>query len=827
MMRALSWSLAVAIVLTIVLLYLFLSRERDGESAEIAANPKESTEQLLRVEQAAAEPASREAAAGLRDKSSSQAPSTTVLVRVVDWQHFAPVEGAEVRWASYDWMSNAWGDAERDARLLASALVGTTDERGEFRVGLDDTLGFVQARSGELWAEGSAVAGNVCELVLAPDGELVVEVRDEGGTPLSGITVRARRSSRPSTSVDAETNAEGVARLGHARARLMAGATGGTLLVSIVSLDPTRTASLVSASPWPTEAIPLRMGATGEVLVRLVNALGEASVEPVQVLLGASIDGLPRAGSQLMSRAGEVLFRNVGLDAQLDVLAGSPDGRRGHESRKECPGPTRPGERIEVTLEIDEPPLLFSGRALREDGTPLRFEALDVSPRDAAHLPTTVGVLGRVRTDGEGRFRVFERHPEWMLTDAASMLVRAQTDGAECEVPLLSPAPSSGIELGDIRLLAVPSLVSGRVLSSDGGAIADAWISLQYKSSRPPRPLPDGVEVGGVPEWSTDTTRSVLSDARGHFELRTPPLYESTAFQVSADGHEPGPTLSFPSGTQGIEIVLQRGVVPLRGRVLLRTPDALARVFVSAAGLSGGKPDAFGRFTILRRTLAPIDVDVRVDGQGPEPFLTITQVTDPDDPRLAAIDLRPLLNEIRVHVAGRGGELLPEVKLMGQTPTGGGWQIFSDGDVTLLSRDLTVDFDVTASTFRPASFRAVRDGAILELEPAPALLLRVPQPLPAAGDGLTYVVDVSGEDKWNHRVVLRAGRTAQVPRVPLGKLDVRWSVARGESLLDDETLQRSTLEVETVDVECTLEVLPEAVAAALADVQARARKSVK
>lgn len=816
MKRSLTRGLAALLVLALVLVFVFLSRERGGEGAEIAATPQESAEQRLRAEQAAAEPASREAAGGLRDSGSSQAPSTTVLVRVVDWEHFAPAAGAEVRWASYDWMSNEWGDAERDARLLASGLVGTTDARGEFRVGLDDSLGFVQARSGGLWAEGRAVSGDVCELVLAPDGELVVEVRDEGGAPRSGITVRARRSSRPSTSVDAETDAEGVARLGHARARLMEGATGGTLLVSIVSLDPTLTPSLVSASPWPAEAIPLRMGATGEVLVRLVNSRGEPIDVPSQVLLRASLDGLPSAGSVLTSRAGAVLFRYVGLEARLDILADSPDARRGHESRKECPGPTKPGERIEVSLVVDEPPLVFAGRALRDDGTPLRFEALDLSPRDAAHLPTTVGVLGRVRTDGDGRFRVFERYPEWMLTDAASMLVRADSDGAECEVSIPSPVPVSGIDLGDLRLVPVPLLASGRVLSSDGGAIADASISLQYKSSLPPRPLPDGVEVGGVPEWSTDSTRSVLSDARGHFELRAPSVYESTGLRVWAEGYETSPTLSFPSGAQGVEIVLQRGVAPLRGRVLLQTHDAFARVFVNAAGLSGGKPDAFGRFTILRRTRAPVDVEVRVDGQGPEPFLTIPQVSDAEDPRLAAIDLRPLLHEIRVHIVGRGGELVPEVKLMGHTPTGGGWQLFSEGELTLLSRDLAVDFDVTAAGFRPASFVAVRDGAVLELEPAPALLLRVPPSLPAAGDGLAYIIDVSGEHQWNHRVVLREGRTARVPRVPSGSLEVWWTLRGRDAVVfgDDKLLQSSTLAVESVDVECTLDISPQALEAA-------------
>lgn len=824
MKRALSWSLAAATVLTLVLLFLSRERdgERDGESAEIAAIPQESAGRRLLADPTAAEPASREAAAGLRDKSSSLAPSTTVLVRVVDWQHFAPVAGAEVRWASYDWMSNAWGDAERDARLLASALVGTTDERGELRVGLDDNLGSVQVRSGALWAEGPAVAGNVCELVLAPDGELVVEVRDERGTPLSGITVRAERSSRSSTSVDAETNAEGVARLGHARARLMAGATGGTLLVSIVSLDPTRTPSLVSASPWPTEAIALRMGATGEVLVRLVNARGEASVEPAQVLLRASIEGLPSAGSMLMSRAGEVLFRNVGLDAQLDILAGSPDDRRGHESRKECPGPTKPGERIEVTLEIDEPPLLFSGRALREDGTPLQFEALDVSRRDTAHLPTRAGGLGRVRTDAQGRFRVFQRHPEWMIEEAASLLVRAISDGAECEVPIPSSVPAAGIDLGDLRLVPVPRFVSGRVLSSHGGAIADASVSLQYKSSLPPRPLPDGVEVGGVPEWSTDPTRSVLSDARGHFELRAPSVYESTGLWVWADGYETSPTLSFQSGAQGVEIVLQQGIAPLRGRVLLHSPDSVRRVFVSA-GAAGGSLDAFGRFAIWRRTPAPVDVELRVDGQGSQPFLTIPQVSDADDPRLAAIDLRPLLHELRVHIVGRGGEVLPELKLMGQTPTGGGWQVFSEGEVTLLSRDLTIDLDVTAAGFQPARFEAVRDGAVLELEPAPTLLLRVPPSLPTAGDGLAYVIDVSGERQWNHRVVLREGRTAQVPRVPPGRLKVWWTLRGGDAVVfgDDKWLQRSTLEVETEDVECTLDISLPSLEAARAAIKAQ------
>lgn len=829
-----SWSRGIAVLAALVLVFVFvlLTRERDGESAQLDAaagaelkqQPLETTSDSTSSAQAPDNSVAREIAPETAPATTAPPPADTVLVRVVDCERFEPVAGAEVRWASWEWLTKDSSRYSLDSQrqfegVLQSGLVSTSDEEGRVWIAKPSSALLVQATAPGLWGQVhlSPATSEPSEVVLAPDGDLLVEVLGEDGAPVAGVRVGARRAtdSQSFESVTADTRADGVARLAHARARLLAGSATGTLVVSTEIADPKAPRAFVEVPPWPASPVQLRVGPTGAVVVNVVDEQGETFEQPTEVQLTVRVPEGPPSVLHGFARSGTVTFEHLPLGAQLSFFCFPRAEGRFSGSGTHAAGPTRAGERVLVAATVCKPEAMLRGRALDPQGVPLARAQLLLSVRVAAHLPPLESAE-KTETDDEGRFRT--TFPKSLGADVREPVLVARADERALEgvTPFRASVVAVDGDLGDIRLEPAPRLVSGRVLDENGAAIAGAHVGL-FHFAPGAQASEFGAETAGmtVVEWELDTLRETRSDERGTFELAVREPRGRYALRATAPGFAAGPQVPFEAGAGAVELILRRTLDPLRGRVLAPTADSLVRLSIRA-GLQAGLIDAFGRFTIPRRSPEPVDVVLRADGLGSEPLLTIAQVSDPRDPRLVTLDLRELVREFRFRVVGADGFPVRSVKVSGRARSGNGWQLESPALVCLLSNESTLDLELKADGHLPASFVGVRSGDVLTLERLPALLLRLPESLPAAGDGLVYVVQATRTDSKRQSIWIDSGRERRLQLPGPGQWTVLWTV-RGTTKL----LSQREVTVERDDVECVLDAKLGDVEAARAEVKAK------
>lgn len=825
-------SLAALVVLGLVLGLLLLSRERGGESAQLDAaagaelvrEPLAGTDHATPSAQASENASAREIAPETAPASTAPAPVDSILVRVVDCERFEPVVGAEVRWASLDWI---WGEGPKstfdspglEARVRESGLVGTTDEHGLVGIEAARSVLLVQASLPGLWGQiyASPASPETLELVLAPDGDLRVEIVDPAGAPVARVRVGVRKASDLQGSIKAHafTGLDGVARIPHARALLLASATQGPLLVTALTADPDAPRALVELSPWPTLPVQLVLRPSGTVVVNVVDSAGANVSIPADVQLTVSLPGARHSVRSESVIDGAATFEHVPLGASLAIACTARLGSKDSCEGTQAVGPRTAGERVVVTSTLCDTQPMFVGRILDGNGEPLASAAIQLSLREAAHL-VPYADIAPAKTDAAGRFRAPLEHKADAGPTERVLLVRASWTGLE-GLAAVSGIPEHGdVEVGDVRLALAPRLVAGRVLDQHGAPIVGASLSL--RRFQPSAQADESLELGygaGTDAWLEDSLRTARTDEHGRFELRARDALGPYALRVYALGFSRGQQVRFEPVASDVVLVLERNVDALRGRLLAPTNEAFGHVQVSA-GAMAGTIDAFGRFAIPRSSAAPVDVLVRVDGFGPEPLVTIPGVSDAKDPRLAAIDLRGLVREFSFRVVGSDGMPLRTVRVSGYSRAGSGWQFTSSGYVGMLTHDTTLDLGLSADGYAPASFVGVRSGDVLKLERLPALLLRVPEHLPEAGDGLVYVVQATLEGSPLARTTIQSDREAYLRLGGPGKWNVQW-VVRGSKTV----LSQVELVVGHEDVECVLDAKSQDVESAIAEARAR------
>lgn len=836
--------LAVVALVVLALLVVLVVQHRSDDVAQLAVAPDAASPraQASSTHEPAPSAANSDAAAQrahvpeLNHGAALPTSTPTLLVRVVDCERFAPVVGAEVRWADWDWIARgsprtSVSSVRQGERVLESGQVGTSDEQGQIRIATATSLLLVQASHAGLWGQVFVPAGSTepQELVLAPDGDLLVEVVDPDGAPVAGVRVGARRAGdvQVLTSVNADTGVDGVARLPHARARLVGGAASGTLLVSVLTADPSAPRALVDASPWPAAPIQLHMNATGTVVVNVVGPGGEPVLEPAEVALTATALSRESAHMTEIAVGGVATFEHIPLGAELLISAFPRADANMHSEGVMAAGPRTSGERVVISAPIWVPTTTLVGRALDANGAALANVELQLSVRDAPHS-TRYEAFVSTRTDLEGRFEVklFDALEPETLTPV--VVARTSELGLEGFVgfPMAAGGVASRLHLGDIRLLRAPTLASGRVIDEAGAPIAGAQLTL-LRRARETESDESAVDEFAVDEfaaqsgveWEIDVQRGGRSDAQGRFELRALDPSGKYAVRASATGFLVGKQVPFELGASEVELVLTRETQPLRGRVLTSSRESLARLTIRA-GQNFGTLDEYGRITIPRRSAEPLDVVLSAEGLGPEPLVTIPNVSAPDDARLAAIDVRSLVHEICFNVVGANDLPVRSVEVSGRARNGASWRVTATGRVCLLSREAALDVSLSCDGYAPASFRGVRTGAVLALERRPLLVLKVPEFLPA-GEEITYVVRATRADAERAEIAV-SGRETRERLAGPGVWTVRWTV-RGS----DRVLQQNDIVVGDDDVECRLEAKLADVEAARAESQARAKKSLK
>jgi hypothetical protein len=291
--------------------------------------------------------------------------------------------------------------------------------------------------------------------------------------------------------------------------------------------------------------------------------------------------------------------------------------------------------------------------------------------------------------------------------------------------------------------------------------------------------------------------------------------------QARAKGFQPSKPLELQPGMSEVEIVLHPTVHPLQGHVLLTSNDATQHLRLRCKSASARwVPASVGAFEIVRERAGPVDLEIFTDGEslvGETPLVRIEGIEDPNDPRLAAIDLRPLLHEFRFEVVQPPDAVLSNLKVSAALPGTMIWSFPSGPAVlvvlpaSLVEGEPLLDIHLTSDYLPARTFEQVSKGAQLKLERFPLLVLRVPETLPAAADEAPYLIRAERPGTEHHFRWIQVGRTARLPIEQPGEWRVSWRIGNS-----GKELTVTTVVVDTEDVVCELDATPEAVEAEIA-----------
>ncbi len=343
-------------------------------------------------------------------------------------------------------------------------------------------------------------------------------------------------------------------------------------------------------SPPDGETIVLRLPPCGTLAVRVVDHEGApvdgATVASWSRPAGADDDmRFERSWNHIRgSEGGVATYEHVGLGLEFR-LSVSAIGTRGTSLAE--PGPTTPGEVVELRAQLGEPLPWLTGRVLDADGEPVEESFhVDVRPIALSEGPdaqeSDEGWWFAVRTDADGRFRQAVL-PE--LVPAGSELAFEERPRAgvpqgsvarTARVALPAPFPVAGdVDVGDLVLEPLPLIVGGTVTGPDGAPVR-AWVSVRHR-----------VADGARSEWHNMRGR-VSTDREGRFAYHALDRPKALLVQAShrelgfseAVEAEPGasdvrlelvpPEPPAPSGVVEGTVLTDPGIPPMALEIFLR-----------------------------------------------------------------------------------------------------------------------------------------------------------------------------------------------------------------------------------------------------------------
>jgi hypothetical protein len=283
----------------------------------------------------------------------------------------------------------------------------------------------------------------------------------------------------------------------------------------VLTAEPVRAKIAFDANGHQTAPAELQLPPCGMVRVLLYDE-HEKPVDKIRSAVLQTAGNQERRG--LSARPSKLepdsaFFRWVALDLQLQALVTSKDfeGSLTHEQA----GPTHVGE------------LVVCGVRMAAGKPILRLRALDVAGKPMAE--TTLGfVLARahsfvgneVKTDAEGRLQLTVDLEGTDPADGQLLLIARGTSTKRSvylgawSMPLQSIQPGVN-DLGDIRFVEEPPMVSGVVVSSDGKPVAGAVVATQLSHMHSSQAT--SVSNSGTALFFS---HAVATDAEGRFTLR-------------------------------------------------------------------------------------------------------------------------------------------------------------------------------------------------------------------------------------------------------------------------------------------------------------------
>jgi hypothetical protein len=824
-MKRSSW-LALLMLLLVALVATFLWRPRAEGDAASADSTKgadlSSLASMTAVEVDEDErriaPEAANVAAGTNSEPARAIRDGLVRVRVLHLETLEPLSGAHVRWAEVERLQDPGFvplvfDPDVEERWSKHGRSTTSDAAGEVWLEVPSTMLHIEATLGNLHGRLSLWPDSNADqvLLLGPDDGLTVEVVHADGSPAAGVGVVCRSGSATNTFTMPEgfTGADGLVRLAEVRRNALGGGEG-LLRVRACFLGPESVERLLDSRPWPTQIVRLELPPAGWIHVRCVDARGEPLRENLHVSV---LEGSPMARtgpSRWFAKAGELELPCIASGQSIGISAQRPDsGRPLSSTQVKVAAPLRAGERVEVELVLKPPRFRLSGRALRPDGTPLVNAVLLLSTEGRT------GGLGRATTAVDGKFE-FWLH-SWLDEPAEPPKLTATRLGLTAPLKLPSGPSDPEFHIGDVLLTELPLLASGRVVDEHGRGVGGATLGIEK------RPRAADAEAG---EWKLDRSQSFESERDGRFVLRRN-LDDSELRLVAARGPRAAKPVEFEPGATDLQVVLPAGVPPLLGRVLVESHDATKHLRFECGSATLRWRDV-GRFELQRKDDEPIDLEIFTDGESSSaeiPLVRIADLRDPHDPRLQAIDLRPLVRELRFEVLAPPGGAVRTLDVSAALPERMVWKFTSGPSVLVLvpaelhQSEPRLTVRLVPNELPPKTFHDVTNGARLQLARYPQIRLRIPDTLPEAKGDLTYLVfaNTGGGSGFDVAEIL-AGRESKLALRSPGECHLEWRLAGSEKSLEVESIV-----VGEEDVECVLDAKLGDVEAAVAEARARRR----
>jgi hypothetical protein len=745
-------------------------------------------------------------------------------VLVLDKATKQPVEGAEATW----WDETAYQqvaklpEAERgafytDSDRLAQrwARRGRSDRDGKLRVHIGKQWTVVQARHGGRYGATSLQADGMPpkdghRVLLELDCTLRVHVVDAIGQPAVDVALSLEnhdpdRDQAMYVGGELRTDANGMATFAHVQNRrtVQWGAKAGQqitqwrLFVAIPGLE--MPPILIDAVQVPSEPVEVQLPPTGRL--RAKATMGGQPLAGLQMAyhLGPKDDAMAsnRAAHAPIDPDGWVRFRHVALGKTLFVMA-----RQSAASViREVPGPTLPGQEVELAFDLAGESIVITGRLLGEDGEPVASQTVG-GTYDATR--SSGGVV--IQTDAAGRFvwwiagdgarrdatlRLNQLAFEWRSPAAIALRV---------EVPPRDLVVGTN-DLGTLRFGTAELIVGGR-FSFDTPGTARTWFYVK-QAAAPPRP-------SDPEQWEHVHGLMVDVQEDGRFEVRGKLAPGRQRIEVQGTHHLPVAPVEFTIGTRDLVIPVQRGV-PLKASCLL--PDGISAHLVAlrlqpqAAAPGDAKPrETMWRHDdpLLAQSQAEVDgatpyawaalpagaYTLRVETSGlPEPFLEIPDVVLPlpegGDPRLQDIDLRERMTALRVRFEWMGTQpprhKAPVMFLLPQADEQEWLGLpLSDRETVLPMPTRALDLLVACEDFQPVTLRGVLGSATVTMSPWPTVPVTF-QGLEALPAGAFLHVsarppDAGQRDERRYRTMWRRSGLSDLLSLSSGTIEVRDGV---------------------------------------------------
>ncbi len=319
-----------------------------------------------------------------------------------------------------------------------------------------------------------------------------VRVLDEGKKPVafSDVALGVRRESGLTMEmVTKKTNEDGIALLSFPQDLLLKFAEEGDLYVGLRGVFNPPITNILDVVDPPQEVIELILPKVSTLAIKVLNAAGAICQGPMSItasFVGASKnndDDRIIPAYQAIVPKGEASISQVACGANLRIRVDSIGRASFATLKKTIFSSDVPGKMKEVVFQIEGKFPEMTGRLIDEDGQAMANQS--VYFRWGNQVPNKRFKMRgwTIRTNAKGRFKVLLKD-KFLETASERFLEFTKKDKFDSTLMIATTSlPLAGgdvfsQDVGDVLMVSLPVLLTGRVVDGQGKSVAGALVSL-------------------------------------------------------------------------------------------------------------------------------------------------------------------------------------------------------------------------------------------------------------------------------------------------------------------------------------------------------------